>query len=264
MTKPCSVPTFNQAGALWLHQHKRYIRPNTIGCYEDALKPLGRFFGELRLDKIEIPHIRAYQDHRSAQVTPQTTNREVGVFQLVMKEFDQWARLQSRYKPLKVEPHRSGHSLTAEEEERLKTVAFSKKKWRLAAHCIVVMMNTTMGFGELRQLRRRDVDMIPDQHKMGVNADVIEPNESIRAQPLPEPTNPSIQAEIERLKAEIARLADRQSDLALREHSPASSAPEKPTHSRRRRKSESGHPGEAIFHLRRSAKNLIAFPNRSA
>ena len=159
MTKPCSVPTFNQAGALWLHQHKRYIRPNTIGCYEDALKPLGRFFGELRLDKIEIPHIRAYQDHRSAQVTPQTTNREVGVFQLVMKEFDQWARLQSRYKPLKVEPHRSGHSLTAEEEERLKTVAFSKKKWHLAAHCMVVMMNTTMGFGELRQLRRRDVDM---------------------------------------------------------------------------------------------------------
>ena len=76
-----------------------------------------------------------------------------------MKEFDQWARLQSRYKPLKVQPHRSGHSLTAEEEERLKTVAFSKKKWRLAAHCMVVMMNTTMGFGELRQLRRRDVDM---------------------------------------------------------------------------------------------------------
>jgi integrase len=159
MTKPSSVPTFSQAGGLWLHQHRRYIRPNTIGCYEDALKPLGRFFGDLRLDKIEIKHIRAYQDHRSAQVTPLTTNREVGVFQLVMKEFDQWARLQSRYKPLKVEQHRSGHSLTAEEEERLKTVAFSKKKWRLAAHCMVVMMNTTMGFGELRQLRRRDVDM---------------------------------------------------------------------------------------------------------
>ena len=93
------------------------------------------------------------------KLRPLTTNREVGVFQLVMKEYDQWARLQSRYKPLKVEPHRSGHSLTAEEEERLKTVAFSKKKWRLAAHCMVVMMNTTMGFGELRQLRRRDVDM---------------------------------------------------------------------------------------------------------
>jgi integrase len=160
MTKPSRpVPTFSQAGGLWLQEHRRYIRPNTAGCYEDALRPLGLFFGNLRLDKIEITHIRAYQAHRSAKVTPLTTNREVGVFQLVMKEFDQWARLQSRYKPLRVEPHRSGHSLTAEEEEHLKAVALTKPKWRLAAHCMVVMMNTTMGFGELRQLRRRDVDM---------------------------------------------------------------------------------------------------------
>jgi integrase len=161
MTKPShpSVPTFSQAADQWLQQHRRYIRPSTAGCYEDALRPLGLFFGDQRLDVIEIKHVRAYQDWRRAQVTPLTTNREVGVFQLVLKEFGQWARLQSRYKPLRVEPHRSGHSLTSEEEERLKTVAFSKKKWRLAAHCTVVMINTTMGFGELRRLRRCDVDM---------------------------------------------------------------------------------------------------------
>jgi site-specific recombinase XerD len=154
-----SIPTFSQAASRWLQDHRRYIKPNTAGCYEDALKPLGSFFGNQRLDVIEIKHVRAYQDYRGTQVTPLTANREIGVFQLVMKEFDQWARLQSRYKPLRVPQHRSGHSLTEEEEERLKTVAFSKKKWRLAAHCMVVMMNTTMGFGELRQLRRRDVDM---------------------------------------------------------------------------------------------------------
>lgn len=38
-------------------------------------------------------------------------------------------------------------------------MAFTKKKWLLAAHCMVIMMNTTMGFGELRKLRRHDVDM---------------------------------------------------------------------------------------------------------
>jgi hypothetical protein len=105
---------------------------------------------------------------------------------------------------------------------------------------------------------------IRDQHKVAVNADVIEPNELVRAQPVPQPTNPAIQAEIDRLRAEIARLADRQFDLAIREHPPAPSAPEKPTHPTRRRKSDSGDPTEVIFHLRRSAKNLITFPNRSA
>jgi integrase len=74
-----------------------------------------------------------------------------------MKENDQWARLQSRYKPLREPPHRAGHSLSAEEEARLRQVAFTKPKWHLAAHCMIIMLNTTMGFGELRQLRRRDV-----------------------------------------------------------------------------------------------------------
>ena len=105
---------------------------------------------------------------------------------------------------------------------------------------------------------------IPDQRKVAVNADVIEPNEPVRTQPVPELTNPSIQVEIDRLRAEIARLADRQSDLALRERPPAPSAPEKPTHPKRRRKSDSGDPTDVIFHLRRPAKNLISFPTRSA
>ena len=62
MTKASSVPTFSQAAGLWLQQHRRYIRPSTVGCYEDALRPLGLFFGDQRLDVIEIKHVRAYQD----------------------------------------------------------------------------------------------------------------------------------------------------------------------------------------------------------
>jgi hypothetical protein len=69
--------------------------------------------------------------------------------------------------------------------------------------------------------------------------------------------HPAIQAEIDRLRAEIARLADRQSDLAQQ----GCSAPTRP---RRRRKTDSGDPTEVIFHLRRPAKNLISFPNRTA
>ena len=45
---------------------------------------------------------------------------------------------------------RGGHSISADEERLLREVAFSRPKWRLAAHCMMVMLSTTMGFGELR------------------------------------------------------------------------------------------------------------------
>jgi integrase len=38
-------------------------------------------------------------------------------------------------------------------------VAFSKPKWRLAGHCMMVMLSTGIGYGELRLVRRRDVNM---------------------------------------------------------------------------------------------------------
>jgi hypothetical protein len=75
---------------------------------------------------------------------------------------------------------------------------------------------------------------------------------------------PAIQAEIDRLRAEIARLADRQSDLAQQKRSSTPNMPEKPIRPRRRRKSDNGDPTEVIFHLRRSGKNLITFPTRMA
>ena len=63
---------------------------------------------------------------------------------------------------MRVPKRRGGHSISAEEERILREVAFSKPKWRLAAHCMMVMLSTTMGFGELRHVRRRDVDMRSD------------------------------------------------------------------------------------------------------
>ena len=71
---------------------------------------------------------------------------------------------------------------------------------------------------------------------------------------------PAIQAEIDRLRAEIARLASRQSDLA-REHPPESSAPEKYARRKRRTRRTGADPA---FHRAQQAKNLIAFPTRSA
>jgi integrase len=126
----------------------------------DSLRALNPFFGDKPINEIEIIHLRMHQDLRSGKVRAHSVNRELGVLQQVLRENDQWTRLQSRYRQLKEPPSRAGQSLTADEEQRLREVAFTKPKWRVAGHCMMVMLSTTMGFGELRQLRRRDVDMV--------------------------------------------------------------------------------------------------------
>jgi integrase len=158
MPSPEPLP-FSTAATLWFEEHKRYIKPNTAKAYNDALKPLCKFLGEKPINEIEIVHVRMYQDIRGGKVCGHTINREVGVLQQILREFDEWKRLESRYRQVKEIPRRAGHSLSDEDEQRLRAVAFTKKKWCLAGHCMMIMLSTTMGFGELRQLRRRDVDM---------------------------------------------------------------------------------------------------------
>lgn len=153
-----SLP-FSRAAEVWLEAHKRYIKPNTLKNYSASLRYLQVSFGEVIVEKIHIGHIRAYQAERSKSVGHYQLNGELSVLQMILKEARCWKPLADLYRPMKVPKSRGGHSISAEEERILREVAFSKPKWRLAAHCMIVMLSTTMGFGELRHVRRRDIDM---------------------------------------------------------------------------------------------------------
>jgi integrase len=153
-----SLP-FSRAAHLWLDQHKRYIKPNTANGYQAAVKLLTRFLGETIVKEIHIGHIRAYQAERSKKAGPYLLNSELSVLQQILKEARCWAPLKDLYRPMRVPKRKAGHSISADEERILREVAFSRPKWRLAAHCMMVMLSTTMGFGELRHVRRRDVDL---------------------------------------------------------------------------------------------------------
>ena len=72
---------------------------------------------------------------------------------------------------------------------------------------------------------------------------------------------PAIQAEIDHLRAEIARLANRQSDLALRDNPPTSRTPQTYVRTKRRTKRPDADPA---FRRTQPAKNLITFPTRLA
>ncbi len=387
---------FPRAAELWFEAHKRYIKPNTIKNYRVSLRPLTAYLGDVLVKDIHIGHIRSYQAERSKTVASYTLNGEVCVLQMILKEARCWKPLADLYKPIRGPKRRGGHSISAEQERILREVAFTKPKWRLAAHCMMVMLSTTMGFGELRHVRRRDVDMhrkcitvrdgakndyrdrtIPmnaaaydsmcwmldrwsdlggqkesefilphrprskggqwlfdepmtaittafnriraeaglpkfrvydcrvqaitkllsnpavspqvskeiaghisqamqdrysiQQHDTKMAA--LEALEHPAVRPETEPTSPAqqrgsadliqpaIQAEIDRLRAEIARLADRQFGSAGREHPPESSAPEKYVRAKRRTRRTGA---DAVCHRTPSVKNLITFPTRSA
>jgi integrase len=390
--------TLAEAGPKWLQQHGRMLKENTTRNYRAALGLLNKSFGDLCLRDIDVAQFRFYQQARGEVAGAYLINSELSVLQMIMKESGEWDRIRPFYKPLRVPKRRGGHSISADEERQLREVAFSRPKWRLAAHCMMVMLSTTMGFGELRHIRRRDVDLkkrsllvrdgaknlyrdrtIPmntaayesmcwildrwkrlggreevefilphrprtpqgpwifDEPMLAITtafnrirkaaglpsfrvydcrvqaitkllsnpavspqvskeiaghiSEAMQSHYSIQqhetkmaalealehpARPESDPNPPAqppasadliqsaIQAEIDCLRAEITRLADRQFDLALREHLPPTSASE--THARRKRgtKRSSGDPTATVFHRAQSAKNLITFPTRSA
>jgi hypothetical protein len=102
---------FSAAGKTWLAEHKNHVRPSTADCYADALRSLGKFFGNKPINEIALVHVRMYQQLRSSEVSAHAVNRELGVLQQVLKKFGQWAHLQGSYKQLKEPPSRSAKVL---------------------------------------------------------------------------------------------------------------------------------------------------------
>jgi integrase len=150
--------TLAEAGPKWLQEHSRLLKANTTRNYWAALKLLNASFGNLCLRDIDVGHLRRYQQERGEAAGPYLINCELSVLQQILKECGEWDRIRKFYKPMRVPKRRGGHSISADEERILREIAFSKPKWCLAAHCMMVMLSTTMGFGELRHIRRRDVD----------------------------------------------------------------------------------------------------------
>ena len=153
-----SLP-FSHAAEVWLQEHSRYIKPGSIKTYREYFRALMPFFGELRVDTITIAHIRGYQDERSKAAGASRINKELSAVHQVLAEAGCWDSIRPLYKPLRMPAAKSGHSLTPAEESRLREIAFIQPRWQLAAHCMIVMLSTTAGFGELRHLRRGDVDL---------------------------------------------------------------------------------------------------------
>src|SRR5580765_657001 len=153
-----SEMSFAEASKIWLSSHSRYIKPRTFHDYEQYIKTLTPFF-TMSLKDVHIGLIRLYQETRRASAGAARINMELSCLQQVLKEAKLWKEIEPFYRPLPISQRGSGRSATAEDEQKVLDIAFENRRRRLSAHCIRIMLKCGVGFGELRRIKRRDVDL---------------------------------------------------------------------------------------------------------
>ena len=155
----------------WLANRRAYVKPNTYRSYKQYVEMLCKFFEDAPIGSFDISRVRSYQRWRQDTAGALRINSEVSALQQILREADQWRFIEDIYRPLPVPKTKVRQNMSEEEERRLVAVALDSGKPRrlLAGHCLILMANTSMGFGELRHLRREDVLLDRDTPEVTVN-----------------------------------------------------------------------------------------------
>jgi integrase len=159
MSKQLTESMFEEAAMAWLESRKPYISERTYDDYRKHIITLSMFFSQMRLQEITADQVRAYQRARMSRAGGGLINHECGVLQQMLKRIGRWPEIGPHYQPLptpKESPHRA---LTPDEEARLYRIGASNPKWDVAYCAFIISINTTAGPGEIRHVRRKDVEM---------------------------------------------------------------------------------------------------------
>ena len=178
---------FSVAADEWIVAQALYLRPSTIECYRDYLKPLNEFFGALPVREIHIGHVRSYQEERSKKVSGRVINAGMrSAFIPILRASNCWKHLADQYKRLPEVDERVRQNMDEEEERRLIAIALDASHPRrlLAGHCLIVMYNVGFGFGELRYLRRKDVVFDVQYPFVTTNAKYVKNKFRVRTVPM--------------------------------------------------------------------------------
>ncbi len=162
---------FPSAARTWLDARSPYIRPVTRRIYLQYIHTMADFLHEIKLKDIRPGTIRAFLDWRLQSAGAVRTNAEAGCLQQILKEAGLWKNLADTYRPLPVPKNKARKSLSDAEVARLLAVCGLTPKRLLAAPCLIAMMHTSMGFGELRRLRRQDVHFDEDIPYVSINGE---------------------------------------------------------------------------------------------
>lgn len=158
---------FSIAAKEWLKLRKGKIAQGTFAGYEQYIKKLNCFFGELLLKEINIGHFLEYQEwrqldhpeHKMRATGASYINHELNTVSQILHHAGLWAAIADHYEPLPLPKKKIGVALEQSDMETLFKVAQTKKRWKVAYLCSLLTANTTAGPGEIRHLQLGDIHL---------------------------------------------------------------------------------------------------------
>lgn len=147
------------AAETWLRRKCQSVSERTGWDYETYLRPVLAFFGQMRLEQIDIDRIVDYRAQRSTTAGPDRINHECNTLQQILASAGLWEPIARHYRPMKRRRGSGAGRRVGEEELRhLLAVASRRTKWRVAYLCTLIEVNTGCGPSEVLHLRLGDID----------------------------------------------------------------------------------------------------------
>ncbi len=190
---------FPSAALIWLDTRKPYLREDTYKLYSHHISQLGRFFGELQVQKIHLGHMREYQKARLANsltlpggitLSPwkkkagaSLINHELCIVQQILKRAGTWKLFGAYYEPLPLPAWQADKVMTEEEEDRLFHIAQGNSYFEVAYMAAGLTANTSAAGCELRFLRHMDLALDVKPPRIYVRADRAK--NGFRGRPIP-------------------------------------------------------------------------------
>jgi integrase len=150
-------------GALEIYRRDR--KPNlgekTARSEFDHSRPLAKFFGDERANRITEDRVREYIASRhGAGKANATINKELGILIGVLKRAKRWHLFSEDIERLRVRRSRVARVLEYDEKLRLLRISRANDSWWRARLAMLLALNTTMRTGEIRNLQWRDVNWL--------------------------------------------------------------------------------------------------------
>lgn len=134
------------------------VSPRMVAYWQEQVRPLTNYFGDLKLKRLTVEHLTNYQNARLGQGrAPKTINGEISVLRQLLKHCKLWYRFED-YKPIRNHKPPVGRALTEVEQARLFEVAQSRSDWLYAFTASVLGGFCGMRACEIKALQWKDVD----------------------------------------------------------------------------------------------------------